>query len=69
MCAAVEATVIEVRGDAAIVEWDGRRRGATTLLVPDVRAGERVLVAFGSILGRVVPDELHRSATPGRTIR
>ncbi|HEY7589933.1 MAG TPA: HypC/HybG/HupF family hydrogenase formation chaperone [Candidatus Limnocylindrales bacterium] len=69
MCAAVEAMVVEVAGDAAVVEWDGRRRRATTLLLPDVRAGERVLVAFGSILGRVTTGEPHRSTTRGRTFR
>ena len=55
MCATVEARVVTVDADGATVEWDGRRRRAMTLLVPDVRAGERVLVGLGMVLGRA-PD-------------
>lgn len=57
MCATVEALVLEVDGDAAVVEWGGRRRRALTLVVPDVRPGERVLVGLGTILGRPATEE------------
>jgi hydrogenase maturation factor len=52
MCATVEALVVTVDADGATVEWDGRQRRAMTLLVPDVQAGERVLVGLGMILAR-----------------
>ena len=60
MCATVEARVIAVEGDAATVEWAGRRRRATTLLLPDVRPGELVLVGLGTILRRAAPSQSAR---------
>ncbi|HEX3265068.1 MAG TPA: HypC/HybG/HupF family hydrogenase formation chaperone [Candidatus Limnocylindrales bacterium] len=57
MCITAPARVISVdRGDA-IVEMDGRRRRASTLVTPDVVAGEWVLVGAGSILRRLRPRE------------
>jgi hydrogenase maturation factor len=72
MCATVEALVVGVDADGATVEWDGRRRRAMSLLVPDVRAGDRVLVGLGMILGRAPEATTTRTSpesTPGRNPR
>lgn len=63
MCATVEATVVTVDADGATVEWEGRRRRAMTLLVPDVQPGERVMVGLGMILGRPSTDNTRQRNT------
>lgn len=57
MCITAPARVISVDRADAIVEMDGRRRRASTLVTPDVVAGEWVLVGAGSILRRLRPRE------------
>lgn len=63
MCATVEATVVTVDADGATVEWEGRRRRAMTLLVPDVQPGDRVMVGLGMILGRPATDSTRQQRT------
>jgi hydrogenase expression/formation protein HypC len=50
MCIGYPARVIEVDVDGALVDDGGRRRRASTLLLPDVPCGAWVLVAAGSIV-------------------
>lgn len=57
MCIAMPAHVLEVDEAGAIVESDGRRRRAATLLVPDVQVGDWVMVALGTIVEQLAPDE------------
>ena len=57
MCIAMPAQVLEVDQTGAIVESDGRRRRAATLLVPDVQVGDWVMVALGTIVEQLAPDE------------
>lgn len=57
MCIAMPAQVLEVDQTGAIVESDGRRRRAATLLVPDVQVGDWVMVALGTIVQQLAPDE------------
>jgi hydrogenase assembly chaperone HypC/HupF len=57
MCITAPGRVIEL-GDAwATVDLDGRRRRASTLVVPDVAVGDWVIVGAGSILRRLEPAE------------
>lgn len=71
MCRSTVAIVRSVAGDVAVVELDtGERRRACTLAVPDVTAGEAVLIGLGTILGRVGPTDLAalraiEAASPG----
>lgn len=63
MCATVEATVVTVDAAGATVEWEGRRRRAMTLLVPDVEPGDRVIVGLGMILRRPATDGTRQQST------
>ncbi len=68
MCIDFAALVVSRDGDAVIVESEGRRRHASTLLVPDVAVGDWVYVAAGTVIERLDPaqaaetNELLRSA-------
>jgi hydrogenase assembly chaperone HypC/HupF len=53
MCLAFPGRVTDVDPDGAMVSTEGRLRRASTLLHPDVRPGEWVIVAAGSIVRRI----------------
>ena len=57
MCLTLPGHVIEVDEGSALVELDGRRRRASTLLHPQVQAGDWVIVAAGTIIERLDPSE------------
>lgn len=57
MCLAFPGRVAEVTAEGAMVDTEGRLRRASTLLHPDVRPGEWVLVAAGTIVQRLSDDE------------
>ena len=57
MCLTLPGEVIAIEGDAAIVRVDGRLRRANALPVPDLRVGDRVIVAAGSVMARIDPAE------------
>ena len=57
MCLTLPGEVIAIDGDAAVVRVDGRLRRANALPVPDLRVGDRVIVAAGSVLARLDPAE------------
>jgi len=56
MCIGFPGRVVEMVPSGAVVETDGRRRHASTLLVPDVAIGDFVTVAAGTIVARLDPD-------------
>jgi hydrogenase maturation factor len=57
MCLDYPAVVTAVTGDSATLLADGRTRRASTLLVPNVRVGDWVHVAAGTILTRLSERE------------
>lgn len=57
MCISYPGRVVVIEGDSAVVDTTGRRRRASTMLLPDVTVGEWVVVGAGSILRRIEPDE------------
>jgi hydrogenase assembly chaperone HypC/HupF len=57
MCIAMPSRVLAVDAGAATVESEGRTRRASTLLVPDITAGEWVMVAAGTIVQRLSEEE------------
>jgi hydrogenase expression/formation protein HypC len=59
MCLGFPGRVVGLDERGAVVETDGRRRRASTLLLPDVSVGDWVVVGAGTILEQI--DE--RSAT------
>ena len=61
MCLDMPAQVISRDGDLATVKADGRLRSASVFLVPDVRVGEWVYVAAGTIIDRMDAASAERS--------
>jgi hydrogenase assembly chaperone HypC/HupF len=57
MCLDFPGHVTSRDGDVATVDVDGRMRRASTLLMPDVRVGEWVYVAAGTIVDRLSADD------------
>ena len=57
MCLMMPARVLALEPDFAVVEADGRRRRAATLLEPDVRVGDWVLIAGGAVVRTLDPDQ------------
>jgi hydrogenase expression/formation protein HypC len=57
MCVTYPGQVLEVGDDSALVEIEGRRRRASLLLVPEVAVGDWVIVATGTVLEIVDPEE------------
>jgi hydrogenase maturation factor len=53
MCRSTIGRVVEVADGWAVVDLEGVDRRASALLIPDLRAGERVLVGLGTVLARV----------------
>jgi hydrogenase assembly chaperone HypC/HupF len=53
MCLDFCAQVVERDKDEVVVEGNGMRRRASTLLVPDVAVGDWVRVALGSVVERL----------------
>lgn len=57
MCLGVPGLVVAIDHDGAVVDADGRRRRANTLLIPDLAVGEWVYVSVGTVIDRVAADE------------
>jgi hydrogenase assembly chaperone HypC/HupF len=69
MCIAFPGRVLAIEDAGAVVEVDGRRRRASTLLQPGVGVGDWVLVGAGNVLRRLEADEageLIRTLTAAR---
>jgi hydrogenase maturation factor len=58
MCRSTIGRVISVDDGYAVVDLEGVRRRASTLLIPDLEPDELVLIGLGSVLGRVEPADL-----------
>ncbi len=56
MCVTWPAQVVAIDAQGATVDTEGRRRRASTVIVPDVAVGEWVLVGMGTILERLDAD-------------
>jgi hydrogenase assembly chaperone HypC/HupF len=75
MCVTLPGRVESVSGGSAVVDLDGRRQLASTILHPGVVAGDWVMVAVGTIVDRLGPTEaadiraalraVARGASPG----
>lgn len=66
MCITAPAQVVDLDARGAVVDIAGRRRRASTLVIPDVAVGDWVMLGAGTILRRLEPTE---AATIARTIR
>ena len=66
MCLTVPGEIVAIEGAEAVVRVDGRLRRASTLAAPEVRVGDRVIVAAGSVIARLEPAEAEEI---GRLVR
>lgn len=66
MCLTVPGEIVAIEGAEAVVRVDGRLRRAGTLAAPEVRVGDRVIVAAGSVIARLEPAEAEEI---GRLVR
>jgi hydrogenase assembly chaperone HypC/HupF len=57
MCIAFPARVLELDGADAVVEVDGGIRRASMLRGPEIEIDDWVLVAAGTVVRRLDPDE------------
>jgi hydrogenase expression/formation protein HypC len=57
MCIAVAARILALEGGDALIEVNGRKRRASLLRLPEVAVGDWALVAAGTVLRRLEPDE------------
>jgi hydrogenase expression/formation protein HypC len=57
VCIAAPARILEIEEGSAVIELDGRRRRASLVRAPAVAVGDWALVAAGSVLRRLEPDE------------
>lgn len=57
MCLAIPAQVISVDGLSATVSVEGVEYKASLLLLPDVSAGEYIMLHAGFAIEKVDPDE------------
>lgn len=69
MCLTAPGRILDLDGSTAIVDLDGRRRTAMTLLEPDVAVGDWVVVAGGAILRRLDPAAALEMTTANRLAR
>ena len=63
MCLGFPGRVIAIDPAGATIETEGRRRRASTLLLPDLAVGEWVWVAAGTVVERVPPDDVEEIRT------
>ncbi len=64
MCMSLPALVVALDPLGATVETEGRRSHASTVLEPEARVGDWVLVSAGTVVRRLEPeqaDEIRRT--------
>ena len=67
MCLMTPAQVLAVEPDFAIVESEGRRRRASTMLVDELHPGDWVVITGGAVVRRVEADQAEMMARAFRT--
>jgi hydrogenase assembly chaperone HypC/HupF len=58
MCLGFPGRVVAIDRAGATIDTEGRRRRASTLLLPDLEIGEWVWVAAGTVVERVPPGDV-----------
>lgn len=61
MCLAIPALVLSIEGDSAEVDIDGVRRTIGTMLTPQVKVGDYVLLHTGYSIGVLDPEEAEQT--------
>ncbi|OYT60045.1 MAG: hydrogenase [Desulfurococcales archaeon ex4484_217_1] len=68
MCLGIPGIVVEVREMTAIVDFGGVRREVDSLLVPDVKPGDYVIVHAGTIISKLDPKEAEETIKAWREV-
>ena len=58
MCLGVPAKVIEIKENKALIDYGGIRKYVDTLLAPDVKPGDYVIVHAGAIIS-IIDEEYY----------
>jgi len=61
MCLAIPALILSIDGDSAQVDIDGVQRKIGTMLTPQVRVGDYVLLHTGYSIGILKPEEAEQT--------
>jgi len=61
MCLAVPGQIVEVHENQAVVDFQGSRLSISTVMTPEVRAGEWVLVHAGFAIAVIPEDEARKT--------
>lgn len=57
MCLGVPGRVVEVKGNTAVVDVNGVKMEADTLLAPEVKPGDYVIVHAGAIISIISEED------------
>ena len=57
MCLAIPARIVELEGDSAVVDAMGNRFNAKTMLLPEAKLGDLVLVHAGFAISMVDEEQ------------
>lgn len=60
MCLAVVGTIVEHRGDIAVVDVEGNQLKVLTAMIPEAAEGSHVLVHAGFAIGVIDEDEFNQ---------
>ncbi len=63
MCLAVPAKLVELNGDEAVADLHGNRIPINTLLTPEAKIGDWVLIHAGFAIQRLEPEDAFRTWT------
>lgn len=56
MCLSLPGKIVKIKDQIATIDYNGEQREASTLLLPDVKVGEYVIVS-SQVIMQVVPEE------------
>jgi len=57
MCLGIPAKVVELKGLTAIVDFGGVKKEVSSLLEPDLKIGDYVIVHAGAIISKISEEE------------
>ncbi len=68
MCLGIPGVVVEVKGTIAIVDFGGVKREVDSLLVPNIKPGDYVIVHAGAIISKLSPEEAEETIKAWREV-
>ena len=68
MCLGIPGVVVEVRDTIAIVDFGGVKREVDSLLVPNIKPGDYVIVHAGAIISKLSPEEAEETIKAWREV-